>query len=80
MCADSADTYQIVGGLVSDVGQDSVDQGLVPLKLVLYCVTEKMLSDFKPLFIIHKSISSFFSRIDIKHILTPDSSHPEDRR
>ena len=51
MCADSADTYQIVGGLVSDVGQDPVDQGLVPLKLVLYCVTEKMLSDFKPLFI-----------------------------
>ena len=51
MCADSADTNQIVGGLVSDVGQDSVDQGLVPLKLVLYCVTEKMLSDFKPLFI-----------------------------
>ena len=29
---------------------------------------------------LHKSISSFFSRIDIKHILTPDSSHPEDRR
>ena len=47
MCADSADTYQIVGGLVSDVGQDSVDQGLVPLKLVLYCVTEKMLSDLQ---------------------------------
>ena len=76
MCADSAaDTNQIVGGLVSDVGQDSVDQGLVSLKLVLYCVTEKMLSDFKPLFSF-----SFFLRIDIKHILTPDSSHPEDRR
>ena len=75
MCADSADTDQIVGGLVSDVGQDSVDQRLVPLKLMLYCVTKKMLSDFKPLFSF-----SFFSRIDIKHILTPDSSHPEDRR
>ena len=50
MCADSADTDQIVGGLVSDVGQDSVDQGLVSLKLVLYCVTEKMLSDFKHFF------------------------------
>ena len=78
MCADSIDTDQIIGGLVSDVGQDSVDQGLVPLKLVLYCVTEKMLSDLQAF--LHKSISSFFSRIDIKHILTPDSSHPEDRR
>ena len=75
MCADSIDTDQIIGGLVSDVRQDSVDQGLVSLKLVLYCVTEKMLSDFKPLFSF-----SFFLRIDIKHILTPDSSHPEDRR
>ena len=54
MCADSADTNQIVGGLVSDVGQDSVDQGLVPLKLVLYCVTEKTLSDLQaPLIHIH---------------------------
>ena len=53
MCADSADTDQIVGGLVSNVGKNSVDQGFVPLKLMLYCVTEKMLSDFKPSFHFH---------------------------
>ena len=78
MCADSADTYQIVGGLVSDVGQDPVDQGLVPLKLVLYCVTEKTLSDLQaPLY---KSTYSFSLSINIKRILTPDSSHLEDKK
>ena len=61
MCADSTDTYQIVGGLVSDVGQDPVDQGLVPLKLVLYCVTEKMLSDLQA-FLYNKSTYSFSLR------------------
>ena len=61
MCADSTDTDQIIGGLVSDVGQDSVDQGLVSLKLVLYCVTEKMLSDLQA-FLYNKSTYSFSLR------------------
>ena len=70
MCADPIDTDQIIGGLVSDVGQDSVDQGLVPLKLVLYCVTEKILSYFKHFFISSAySISLRISNIYLHRIV-----------